>query len=55
MTRKKKNAEPKVHNDLQGFNVQINEFGEIKEAFDVDKINDFLNKNLDDIKFKKEE
>jgi hypothetical protein len=53
MGRKKKNAEnPEIHNDLKGFNIKINEFGEIKASFSIDKLNTFLNKKVDDKKFK---
>ena len=43
---------PKVHQDLQGFEVKINTFGEITTSFNIDKLNDFLNKNVDDKKLK---
>ena len=45
---------PKVHKDLQGFEVNINTFGEITTNFNIDKLNDFLNKNVDDKKLKVE-
>jgi len=41
---------PEVHKDLKGFNIQINEFGEIITNVKVDKLNDFLNKNVVDKK-----
>lgn len=40
----------KVHQDLSGFEVSINEFGEIKGNMNIEKINEFLNKNVDDKK-----
>ena len=43
---------PKVHHDLQGFEVKINTFGEISTSFNIDKLNDFLNKNVDDKKLR---
>lgn len=43
---------PKVHQDLKGFNVKINTFGEIKINLDIDRLNDFLNKNVDDKKLR---
>jgi len=58
MPRKKKNTEnehnklPKVHKDLEGFDIQINSFGEIISTIDIEKINDFLNKNVDDKKLR---
>lgn len=41
---------PKVHKDLQGFDVSIDSFGEIRSNMDIEKINEFLNKNVDDKK-----
>lgn len=41
---------PKVHADLKGFNVKVNAFGEIVTSLNVDKINAFLNKNVEDRK-----
>lgn len=43
---------PEVHDELKGFDIKINEFGEIVSNFDVDKINDFLDENVEDKKFK---
>ncbi|MCB0496226.1 MAG: hypothetical protein KDC79_08820 [Cyclobacteriaceae bacterium] len=45
---------PKVHRELDGFTVEIDRFGEIKGNFDIDKINEFLNRNVDDKKLKGE-
>ncbi|MEB2779525.1 hypothetical protein [Algoriphagus persicinus] len=50
--KKKKNGDPKVHQDLDGFKMNINSFGEISSSFSIDKINDFLNKNVEDKKLK---
>jgi len=41
---------PKVHKDLDGFQVSINQFGELSSNMDIEKINEFLNKNVDDKK-----
>lgn len=46
-TPKKK---PRVHKDLQGFEVSINQFGELNSNMNIEKINEFLNKNVDDKK-----
>jgi hypothetical protein len=43
---------PKVHKDLQGFDVTINSFGEIQMSYDIEKINDFLNNKVEDKKLK---
>lgn len=50
--KKKKNEEPKVHEDLKGFKMEIDSFGEISSSFSIDKINEFLNKNVEDKKLK---
>ncbi|TFV93573.1 hypothetical protein E4S40_15110 [Algoriphagus kandeliae] len=50
--KKKKNEEPKVHGDLKGFKMEIDSFGEISSTFSIDKINEFLNKNVEDKKLK---
>ncbi len=47
---KKKKKTPEVHKDLSGFDIKINEFGEITSNFDIDKINAFLDKNVVDKK-----
>jgi hypothetical protein len=41
-----KNVKPRVHKELDGFDIKINSFGEIVTSFDMDKINEFLNKNV---------
>jgi hypothetical protein len=50
--KKKKDTDPKVHDELKGFKMQINSFGEISSSFSIDKINEFLNKNVEDKKLK---
>lgn len=47
-----KKKDKKVHEDLEGFSIRINEFGEITKSFEVDKINRFLNEKVDDKKLK---
>jgi len=51
----KKEENPKVHKDLEGFKMSIDSFGEISSSFPIDKINEFLNKNVDDKKLKDRE
>lgn len=53
--KKAKTGKPQLHKDLEGFEVSINEFGEIKSTMDIDKVNEFLNRNVDDKKFKERE
>ena len=50
--KKPKTGKPKVHEELEGFEMKINEFGQIETNMDVSKINEFLNKNVEDKKFK---
>jgi len=53
--KKPKKGKPEVHEDLEGFDIKINEFGEIVSNFSVEKINEFLNENVDDKKLKEKE
>jgi len=46
------NSKPAVHSDLKGFDIKINEFGEITSNLEVDRLNVFLNENVIDKKFK---
>ena len=54
MSKKNKKPEekpqPKVHKDLQGLDITIDQFGEIKANMDIEKLNQFLDKNVDDKK-----
>lgn len=50
-----KDAKPRVHKDLDGFDIEINSFGEIQMSYDMDKINEFLNKKVDDKKLRDRE
>lgn len=40
----------KVRDSIKDFDIHINSFGEIVTNYDVDKINDFLDKNVQDKK-----
>ena len=44
----------KTHPDLGIFSVSVTEFGEIAESLDIDKLNKFLDKNVDDKKLSKD-
>ncbi len=48
----KKTEKPQVNPELEGFNIQINEFGEIVSTFNIQKINTFLDGKVDDKKFR---
>lgn len=50
--KSKKNKHPQVNKDLDGFDVKINEFGEITSTYDVNKLNEFLDDNTQDKKFR---
>jgi len=53
MPRKRKNnKELKVNPELEGFDITVNTFGELKTTYDIDKINEFLNNNVDDKKLR---
>ena len=48
-----KNTAKKVTNEgLQGLNIRINEFGEVDFSMQLEDVNQFLNKNLEDPKLK---
>jgi hypothetical protein len=57
MPRKKKSTKkttktgrPSFHEDLQGFDIKVNSFGEMESSFEIDRINEFLNKEVPDKK-----
>ncbi len=50
--KKSRKGKPEVHKELEGFDIRINEFGEIITSFQVDKINAFLDENVQDKKLK---
>ena len=49
---KKEPPKPKarVHKDLNGLDISIDQFGEIKSNMNIEKINEFLDRNVDDKK-----
>ena len=51
----KKQGKPRVHKDLTGFEITIDQFGEIKSNTNIEKINEFLSKNVDDKKLSERE
>jgi len=46
----KKKGKPVVHEELDGFNIKINEFGEMETTVPIDKLNNFLNDKVEDKK-----
>lgn len=53
--KKKKKKAPRVHKELEGFDLKINPLGEVNSTIDRDKINEFLNRNVEDKKLKERE
>jgi hypothetical protein len=43
---------PKVHPELEGFEMKINSLGEITSTYTIDELNAFLNKKVVDKKLK---
>lgn len=48
--KKPQKGKPEVHDDLKGFDIKINEFGEIISNVKVDQLNEFLDENVEDKK-----
>lgn len=54
MSKKDKNK-ARVHKDLDGLELNVDSFGEISSSMPIDKLNKFLNKNVEDKKLKDRE
>ncbi|MBT33707.1 hypothetical protein [Chondrinema litorale] len=52
MKKSKNKQKPKVHNELDGFDIKVNSSGEIESTYSIDELNKFLNKNVEDKKLK---
>ncbi len=52
--KKKKKDELRVNPQLPGFDIKINSFGEIQSNYQIDEVNEFLDKNLEDKKLKEQ-
>jgi len=48
MSKKKKRKT--THRELEGFEITINPLGELESTMDIDKINAFLDRNVEDKK-----
>lgn len=46
----KKQGKPRVHKELTGFEISIDQFGELKSNMAIEKLNQFLDENVDDKK-----
>jgi len=59
MTKKAKKItnkpKPRVHKDLHGLDITIDQFVEIKANMNIEKLNEFLDKNVDDKKLAERE
>lgn len=55
MAKKKENDTPKVHEELKGFNIEVNSFGEINSTHSIEELRAFLDKNVVDKKLKDRE
>ncbi|HLF65005.1 MAG TPA: hypothetical protein VI603_14670 [Saprospiraceae bacterium] len=51
----KRKKKPPIHEELEGFDINVNSLGELESTLDIDKINEFLNKNLEDKKLPDED
>ncbi|NND33296.1 MAG: hypothetical protein HKN76_11960 [Saprospiraceae bacterium] len=47
-----KKGMPEAHDKLKGFDIKINEFGQIISTLPIDRLNTFLDENVDDKKLK---
>ena len=45
-------VKPQVDPELEGFDLTIDSFGEIKSSFDIKKINQFLDRKVEDKKLR---
>ncbi|MEO9869939.1 hypothetical protein [Ekhidna sp.] len=50
-----KKGKARVHKDLDGLELRVDSFGEISSNMPIDKLNKFLNKNVEDKKLKNRE
>ena len=48
--KNEKKQKPNVHQELDGFNIKINAFGEMETTIPIEKLNAFLNENVEDKK-----
>lgn len=58
MSKKKKEGGKKkarVHKELEGFEIKVNPLGEITSNYNIDQLNEFLNRNVRDKKLVKKD
>jgi hypothetical protein len=49
-SKPRKESKPRVHKELEGFEISVDQFGEIKSNMNIEKINEFLNEKVEDKK-----
>jgi len=54
MKKKKKEDVAETHPDLKGLKMSVNEFGRLDTSISLERINDFLDKNVVDKKLNEE-
>ncbi len=54
MAKKGEEKKAKVHKELDGLELKINDMGEVESSIDIDRINKFLDKNVKDKKLDKD-
>ncbi len=50
-----KEVSAKAHKDLDGFDISVDSFGQLSSNLSIDKLNSFLNDNMDDKKLSQKE
>ena len=55
MAEKEQSSKAKAHPDLGKFDVSVSEFGEIEGSLSIDKINKFLDQNVEDKKLSRKQ
>ena len=48
-------GKPEVNEALKGFDIRINEFGEIVSDLEIERLNEFLNENVEDKKLQEKQ
>ncbi len=54
MSETRSTTQPNVNPELKGFQIKINEFGQMEQTRTLDNLNAFLNAAVNDKKLKKE-
>jgi len=50
--KKKKDGKPQVNEELKGLDIYVNEFGEVETNMSIERLNEFLNRKVEDKKLK---